>query len=495
MKRIIIHTATQTEIVPVCAYARVSSDKDEQEESYYVQESYWTNKLLAEPLYHFIGMFGDEAVSGATQRKRRGFLEMIKLCRMGRIKKIFTKSVARFGRNSNETLKTIKELREIGVTVYFESDEIDTSQLTDELMLRLKSILAEEELKTMSNNVKWSARKRFSEGSIELVNLYGYNIIRENKRVRLTVNEEEAKVVRRIFQMYLDGMGIQRIANILTDENIPTKKNSLGWCRSQVAGMLKQEKYIGDALLQKNYTDGHGKMIGNKGELMQFYVENDHEPIIDKERFNKVQAEMAYRATIIQTDTVKKFTEFSGKIECGHCGKHYGRKINSKIRNFGNAGWICRTANTRGMAACPSNTINEDLLKAITVDAYNEYLATPKENDNTASIEQEIAELVTQENKVRQLWQDGKISYSAFTNAQKELKDRYKDCDDRIVQEQGFELYAKEGKVADSYDPQIVEKHIEKIIINGFKIRFVFKNKQEIEKGWKYEHRRYCKAY
>ena len=185
----------------------------------------------------------------------------------------------------------------------------------------------------------------------------------------------------------------------------------------------------------------------------------------------------------------------TSKIQCGHCGKKYHRRVNTKIRNFDQAGWMCATANNRGFTACPSNLINESLLKSITVDAFNHYLATPKKTKDTDTIQQEIGKLTTEENRIRQLWQDGKISYTTFTNAQKELKDKYKECDERIAREQGFELYEKEGKVANEYTPDIVEMHIDKIVMIGYKIRFIFKNKQEIVKEWKYEHRRYCKAY
>ena len=491
-KRVIRLAAKQEEKVPVCGYARVTTDKDEQAESYHLQDTYWTRKLTTEPKYHFIGMFGDEGVSGATQRKRRGFLEMIKLCRMGRIKTIFTKSVARFGRNTTETLKTIQELREMGVTVVFENDRIDTAQLTDELMLRLKAILAEEELKAMSNRVKWSARIRFSEGSVELARLFGYDIERIDKQVRLTVNEDEAKTVRLIYQLYLGGMGFIAIANYLQDHGMPTKCGGT-WGASQVGEILKQEKYIGDALLQKTITENGGN--DNNGEIAQYYIENNHEPIIDRETFQQAQTERAYRASRVKQNLTVTYSELTSKVECGHCGKNYNRRVNSKIRNFGKAGWMCKTANNRGITICPSNTINEDLLRSMIVDAFNEYLATPKKTKRTDNIEAEIAKLVEEEKNLRQLWQDGKISYSTFTSQQKALKDRYKACDDRIAQEQGFELYAKEGRTATEYTADLTETHIEKIVMKGYKIRFIFKNHQEIVKEWKYEHRRYCKAY
>ena len=492
MKRIIVHQAKQEDKVPVCGYARVTTDKDEQAESYHLQDTYWTTKLRAEPKYHFIGMFGDEAISGATQRKRRGFQEMIKLCRMGRIKIIFTKSVARFGRNTTETLKTIQELREIGVTVVFESDGINTALMTDELLLRLKSILAEEELKTMSKNVKWSARKRFSEGSVEITCLFGYDIIRKDKQVHLVVNKDEAKTVRLVYDLYLQGMGFIAIANYLQDHNIPSKKG-MTWGSSTISDMLKNEKYIGDALLQKTITENGGKT--NDGTISQFYIENNHEPIIDKSTFYQAQTERACRAAKVKQNLTVTYSELTGKIECEHCGKNFNRRVNTKIKNFDQAGWMCRTANNRGITGCPANTINETLLKSIAVDAFNEYMATPKITQNTDDIEKEIRRLAEEESRLRQLWQDGKISYTTFIKTQNELKDKYKDCDDQKAREQGFELYEKEGKGADTYTPDMMETHIEKIKMKGYKIRFIFKNKQEIVKEWKYEHRRYCKAY
>jgi|GEM_PF-944452 len=492
--KIIVHRATQDERTPVCGYARVTTDKDEQAESYHLQDEYWTTKLQAEPQYQFVGMFGDEGVSGATQRKRLGFLEMIKLCKLGKVKIIFTKSVARFGRNARETLLTVKELRELGVAVVFENDGINTAQLNDALMLRLKAILAEEELKTMSNNQKWAARKRFAEGSVELARIYGYDLVRDGRLVSFKINETEAKIVREIYELFLSGLGLTAIANILQDRKVPTKMGGI-WQKSTLGDIIRNEKYMGDARLQKTFKE-NGREIPNKGVLAQPYVENNHAPIIDEETFRKVQEERIRRASKLTIYNVPELTEFSGKIKCHHCGKGFTRRINNHIVNFDKAGWMCRTQNDRGIDACPhSMIINEGLLKEITLDAFNEYLATPKINDKTAEIKAEIQQLVGQEQAIRMLWQNGTISYAAFTAAQAELKDKYKACEERLAEEQGFELYTKEGKPTTEYTADIVNTHIDKIVMKGFKIRFFFKNKQEIEKEFIYAHRRYRKAY
>lgn len=481
----------QNKTIKACAYVRVSTDKVEQEESYYYQKQYWEKRLNTISNLVCVGVYGDEGKSGRTIKKRPQFLEMINQAKLGNIDAIYTKSFTRFGRNVNETISIIRELRDIGVAVIFENDNINSMNLTDELLLKVKAIFSEVYLKTTKENVTWSARKRYSQGIVELNNfILGYDV----KKGKLTINEEQAKIVREIFSLYVQGLGTSAISKHLTEKGYITVTGQRFWNHSTIIGMLQNEKYIGDVLIQKTYRDEQSKRRINNGEVEKYYIENDHEPIIDRETFEKVQQIIASRRPS-NTEKSHNRYEFSGLIWCEHCGKSYKRKVNNSIKNFSNVCWACSLKDRYGIDYCDSQTISDDLLKAITLDAYNEYIKTPNNTEKSIKLLADIEALNEQLNKLRLMLQGGYINYAKYNKQQIGVKEKILVLDKQLREQQGFAFYKKQGKPLKEYEPSIVEKHIKKIYKNKWQIKFIFNNNQEIIKEYKYEHRKYCKNY
>lgn len=266
---------------------------------------------------------------------------------------IICKSITRFARNTVTTLETVRKLRSIGVDVYFETENLHSIGADGELLITLLASHAQEESRNTSENCKWYIRNKFKKGLPSNFRIYGYKL----KNNELEVISEEAKVIKTIFEDYLSGMGSTAIAKKLNDLKIKPKYSKL-WRESVISGMLRNEKYIGDMLLQKTYIKDHlsKKQIKNNGVLPQYYVENNHEPIISRDIFEKVQNEIKKRSK--KKSKIKTLHLFTGKIKCGMCDATYKHKINSK-----KSVWICNTFNTLGKSYCKSKQIPEDILK------------------------------------------------------------------------------------------------------------------------------------
>ena len=265
-------------------YARVSTDKDEQFTSYEAQVDYYTQYIRGHSDWEFVKVYTDEGISGLSTKQRSGFQEMIRDALAGKIDLIITKSVSRFARNTVDSLTTIRKLKENGVEVYFEKENIWTFDGKGELLLTIMSSLAQEESRSISENVTWGQRKRFSDGKISLPykSFLGYER-GENKDAPPVVNPEQAKLVRRIYTMYMCGQTSGMIARTLTGEGIPTPARKERWQASTIESILTNEKYRGSALLQKKFTVDFltKKQKVNEGEVQQYYIEHSHEAIID----------------------------------------------------------------------------------------------------------------------------------------------------------------------------------------------------------------------
>jgi len=477
--------------IPIAIYLRVSSEKDEQRESYHAQKGHYEAEFSDSPTHEIVAIYGDEGISGRTQRKRDEFNLMMIDARLGKFKTIYTKSLARFGRNNEETITALTKLKDWGVNVVFTTDGLDTKNLSQELLIKIKSILAEEESNTISVSVKDSYKRRFKQGICNTIQqCYGYHI---DDEYNLTINEAEAVNVRLIFQLYLEGLGIVKIVHYLRDNGITSPTGKAIWSKTTIDNILKNEKYIGDLLLQKSYTKGT-KTFVNKGEVKQYYVEGSHEPIIACETFERAQAERERRRAMLKenvTTTVRY--ELSGRISCGLCGKGFKRRVNHKVKNFSKVGWICNTANLHGVKSCRANQISDDLLKEILLDCFDEYLATQHITPQVETAKAQIAELVGREKNLRDLLDKGVITYIQFSEEHNALKAEYDRLDSIIESEQGSGLYKKQGQPRTEYTEDIVDDHIEKITIKGYAISVTFNNKQIIKARYKYEHRRYCK--
>ena len=343
----------ERKLLRVAAYARVSCDKDAMKHSLAAQISYYNKYIQSHSDWVFAGIYADEAYSG-TKDDRPRFVQLIKDCKDGKIDRIVTKSISRFARNTVTLLTVVRELRRMGIGIYFEEQNIDTLTEAGELLITLLASQAQEESRATSENCKWRIKKMFEEGYTTSFNLVGYHAVDG----LVEVVPEEVELVRRIFRLYLEGYGKQAIANILFEEGVPS---CLGgeWSATTVHSILQNEKYIGDLLLQKTFITDHITKASkkNNGELPQYFIQDDHEAIISREMFEAVQAEHARRLAKYASPKGET-SELTSLVRCGICGHNYRRK-RAAVRKL----WCCSTYNKRGKKYCASNSIPETTLK------------------------------------------------------------------------------------------------------------------------------------
>jgi len=342
----------------VAAYSRVSDGKDAMLHSLSAQVSYYSAMIQRNPAWAYAGTYADEALTG-TKDARPEFQRLLADCRAGQVGMIITKSVSRFARNTVDTLETVRELRHLGIDVFFEEQDIHTLGAEGELLLTLLASYAQEESYSCSENCKWRIRKQFAEGQPTPCKVYGYTRDYE-------IIPAEAAVVRSIFADYLGGMGVLAISKKLLAGGEKFSVNTL-------RQMLRNEKYAGNLLLQKTFTQDHlsKRRVKNIGQLPQYLVENNHEAIIDPDTFQAVQTEFA-RRTAAQHRAAPPPAEgysFTGLIRCGICGAAYRHKIAGSAPKYKKSTWICGTYNTLGKAHCASQMIPEDILTAKTQEA------------------------------------------------------------------------------------------------------------------------------
>lgn len=344
----------------VAAYARVSSGKDAMRHSLSAQVSYYSRIIQENKEWQYVGVYVDEAITG-TKDLREDFQRMLKDCREGKIDMIITKSISRLARNTVTLLEVIRELKNLNIDVYFQEDNIHTLSGDGELMLSILASFYQEESLSTSNNCKWRIRKGFE--NAELINLrfmYGYRI----KKGNVEIYEEEAKVVKMIFEDYLSGMGGTLIAKKL--KNMGVKKLRGGtWTSERVLDILKNEKYTGNAWLQKKYVKDHltKKLVFNKGDLPKYYAEGTHPAIIDLITFQKAKDIITRNRGLYSAKNKSANYPFTSKIVCGICGKKYRHK-----NRQGRVSWNCTTNLKFGKEACNSKQIPEDILYMITTE-------------------------------------------------------------------------------------------------------------------------------
>lgn len=315
----------------VAGYARVSTEFEEQQTSYAAQIEYYTKYITSRNDWELVGIYTDEGISATNTRLREGFNRMIQDALDGRIDLIITKSVSRFARNTVDCLSTIRRLKDKGIEVYFEKENIHTLDSKGELLITIMSSLAQEESRSISENVTWGHRKRFADGKFSLAysRFLGYD---KGEHGEMIVNSEQAEVVKKIYKLYLQGYSDYYIAGYLTRQGIPTPYNKRKWCVSTVRSILRNEKYKGDALLQKMFTVDYltKKKKKNEGEVPQYYVKGSHEAIIPPEIFDMAQSERLRRSEQLKAAKILRYSGlsiFSTRIRCGECGGWYGPKI------------------------------------------------------------------------------------------------------------------------------------------------------------------------
>lgn len=354
-----------------CGYARVSTDSDEQFTSYEAQVDYYTKYIKSRPELEFVKVYADEGITATNTKRRDGFNEMIDDALAGKIDLIIAKSVSRFARNTVDSLTTIRKLKDNGVECYFEKENIYTFDGKGELMITIMSSLAQEESRSISENVTWGQRKRFSDGKVKIPikNFLGY--IKE-KDGTYSINEEEAKVIRTIYRKFIDGYTPNKIGTYLEGLGIKTPCGKTKWACSTIVSILKNEKYKGDALLQKTFTVDflQHKVKKNDGEIPQYYVENSHPAIIPPEEWEIVKLELERRNKIGKAYSSKNC--FGSKLICEDCGSFYGPKLWHSTDKYKKVIWLCNKKYSKvNKSVCKTPRIEEEQIKNMFIKAYN----------------------------------------------------------------------------------------------------------------------------
>ena len=363
----------------VAAYCRVSTDKEQQEHSFETQVQMYTDLIMMKPNWQMAGIYADEGITGTIAKKRPDFMRMIEDCRKGKIDMIITKSVSRFSRNNLDCLLYVRELKERGIPIIFEKEGINTMQVSSELLITLFSGLSQAESESISMNIKIGKRQSLKNGNVPFCykSFLGY---RKGADGKPEIDEAQAVIIRRIFADYLAGLSLQRIANALTAEGILTPKGKSGWTSGGILSILTNEKYKGDALLQKTYIADciTKKSKRNNGELPMYYVENNHPAIIERAVFDRVQEEISRRNSkrkVKQTGTKTELGRYSSKyalselLFCGTCGTPYRRCTWAK-KGKKKIVWRCISRLDYGTKYCKdSPTIEESTLHTAIAEA------------------------------------------------------------------------------------------------------------------------------
>lgn len=478
--------------VRVAAYCRVSSSSDDQLNSYAAQVTYYTHKFENSDTEILADLYADEGITGTCDTKRMEFQRMITDCRRGRIDRIYTKSISRFARNTRDCLKYMRELKSLGITIFFEKENIDTAKVTDEMMITIMGGLAQEESVSISQNVRWSIKKRMENGTfISSSCPYGY----DSQHGKMVINEAQAAIVRRIFEEFLRGYGCTAIANRLNAETIWSDKTGGKWHKNVIRYMLSNERYIGDSLWEKSYIEdavSHKKKI-NFGERKQYYAENTHEPIISRETFSIAQRLLAERGKKFSGSEIKKYP-LSMKIYCQNCGSSYKRKmIKHKVY------WVCREHDFDS-GSCPCKGLPEETIYAAFIKTHNKLLAHHTEillpmqlsmqalhsrkfsgNVRVMDIYKEIAKLREQIHVLTKLRTKGFLNEAKYQEQtteqnrkihklQKELQRLTQAEDENDILEQIdvlIGIFEKRKHLMVSFEPETFDMLINKIVASG----------------------------
>ena len=365
----------------VAAYCRVSTAQEEQLNSYQVQIDYYTDLINKKKEWTLAGIFADEGISGTQTKKRTEFNRMIRMCKQKKIDLILCKSISRFARNTVHCLEYVRQLKELGIGVIFEKENINTMTMTSEFMISLYGSFAQAESESISKNVSWGTQKAFQAGKVR----YNYKFwlgYRKGADGKPEIIPEEAEIVKKIFSLYLDGISLRDIAKELENSKLPTKFGKKKWCKYSVLNILRNEKYVGDVLLQKTYTIDciSHKSVKNNGERPKYLVTDAHVPIIDRDTYNLVQQEIARRSSK-KKKSDKAITEqgrYSSKFAlteimvCNECGSAY-RRVTWIVKGEKRFMWRCISRIDHGTRFCKkSPSIREDKLQRTIVKAIND---------------------------------------------------------------------------------------------------------------------------
>ncbi|MBO5320281.1 MAG: recombinase family protein [Ruminococcus sp.] len=403
----------------VAAYCRVSTEQEEQQNSYQVQIAYYTDLINKKKEWTLAGIFADEGISGTQTKKRTEFNRMIRMCRNKKIDLVITKSISRFDRNTVDCLEYVRQLKDLGIGVIFEKESINTLTMTSEFMIALYGSFAQAESESISKNVSWGKEKAYREGKVQFQYKYllGY---KKGADGRPEIVPEEAEIIRLIYKLFLDGYSMTRIKKLLEDKEYLTAQGKKVWNESLIRSILKNEKYVGDALLQKTFTSDciTHKIVKNHGERPMYLVTNHHKPIVDRDKFNRVQQELARRSSKrkISDKAITEQGKYSSKyaltelLICGHCGTPY-RRTTWASRGKKQIVWRCISRLEHGKKYCPdSPTIKEESLHKAIIHAINNYYSCRndiarilKANIGTVLECQGQEEIISIENRLKEI--------------------------------------------------------------------------------------------
>ena len=360
----------------VAAYARVSTEHEEQQSSYEAQCDYYTNFIRTRDDWEFAGIYSDEGISATSTKHREGFQQMVSDALEGKIDLVLTKSVSRFARNTVDSLSTIRQLKEHGTEVYFEKENIWTFDSKGELLLTIMSSLAQEESRSISENVIWGHRKRMADGKVMVPfsRFLGYD---RGEDGNLVVNREEAKTIKLIYGDFLAGLSCYAIAEKLTAMGVKTPAGKDKWSQGTVKRILQNEKYAGNALLQKSYIADFltKKQVVNHGEVPQYFVEDNHEAIIEPAVFDRVQDMLKERS---KKKGYSGVTIFSSRIRCGCCGGWYGSKVWHSTDKYRRVIWQCNSK-FKDQTRCQTPHLTEDEIREAFIRVVNSLITDRKE--------------------------------------------------------------------------------------------------------------------
>lgn len=368
---LLLRRNTETQRMKVAAYCRVSTDNDEQLNSYEAQIKYYTEAISKNPKWIFSGIYADEGITGTQVNKRKNFLRLMHDCEKGKVDYILTKSISRFARNTVDSLSWVRKLRAMGIGVYFEEQAIDSLKAENEMLIGLFSVIAQSESENISGNVKWGIRHRMQEGKFA-TNFECFGYIRgENGTPK--INDEQAPTVRLIYNSFLDGNSVNQIKQMLEEKQIKTFRGKSRWENAVIRDMLTNEKYVGDLMLQKTFSVDciSKKKKKNRGELAKYLISNNHPAIIDRDTYNAVQVEIARRSSKSKKSSkaITELGKYSGKyvlseiLICEKCGSHYRRTSKSK-NGKRQIIWRCLNRIENGEESCNAPGLEESKLHA-----------------------------------------------------------------------------------------------------------------------------------
>lgn len=474
----------------VAAYARVSTGSDEQLMSLDAQKEHYEEYIKANPEWEFAGLYFDEGISGTKMARRDGLLKMLSDCEAGRIDYIIVKSISRFSRNTLESVETVRKLCGMGIYIYFEKENIDTGKMEGELLLSILSSLAENESRSTSQNVAWGIQKRFAEGTYKLSSVpYGYRL----KDGEIVIEESEAEVVRWIFNEVLSGNTPARLATALMKKGVPPLRGKK-WYGSTVRQMIRNEKYTGDVLLQKTYTDDSFNRKRNNGERNQYLMEGHHEPIVSRETFEAanrvIDANAAEKNILKGTDKYTRRYVLSGRITCGECGGKWKRRIINGAPHY-----VCST-HIDDKDSCGQLSIRAESLEAAFTTMMNKLTFARKEVllplqgnlslsgdeeslQRLVKIDADLAGITERRQRVNGFYSKGLLDPAVYAEETDSILKREKELTDERESltrdaEGGYERkkalaallkYTLKGTMQTEYSEELLDEHVDSIVI------------------------------